>query len=49
MCINCTSIKSSGAVYGRIVKELNISCKGKSEKESISAIEKFLVKTKKSV
>lgn len=47
--VNCTSIKSSGSIFSRIVKDLGIKANGKSEKDCISAIEKFLQKGHKTM
>ncbi|EFA03095.1 cell division control protein 6 homolog [Tribolium castaneum] len=42
--VNCTSIKSSGSIFSRIAKDLGIKASGKSEKDYVGAIEKFLQK-----
>ncbi|XP_044266633.1 cell division control protein 6 homolog [Tribolium madens] len=47
--VNCTSIKSSGSIFSRIVKDLGIKTSGKTEKDYVSAIEKFLQKGHKTV
>ncbi|KAK9870408.1 hypothetical protein WA026_007978 [Henosepilachna vigintioctopunctata] len=45
--VNCTSIKSSGAVYGRIMKELGLKINSGSEKDYLNIIEDRFSKTKK--
>lgn len=47
--VNCTSIKSAGAVYDRIIKEIGIKSSVKSEKECLSVIEKHFVKCQKMI
>ncbi|CAH1985712.1 unnamed protein product [Acanthoscelides obtectus] len=47
--INCTSIKSPTAVYSRIFKELDIKSTAKTEKEYLSAIEKYMKKSTKMI
>lgn len=42
--VNCTAIKSSGTIFSRITKELNLKVNGKTEKEYLSVIEKYLKK-----
>nr|CAI5853047.1 unnamed protein product [Callosobruchus analis] len=47
--INCTAIKSPTAVYSRIFKELFIKSTAKTEKEYLSAVEKYLKKNHKMI
>ncbi|CAH0726607.1 unnamed protein product, partial [Brenthis ino] len=47
--INCTMMKSAASIYSRICKELQLPTSGTSEKASLSAIEKFLVKKHKMI
>ncbi|VEN61219.1 unnamed protein product [Callosobruchus maculatus] len=47
--INCTAIKSPTAVYSRIFKELGIKANAKTEKEYLSAVEKYLKKNNKMI
>lgn len=47
--INCTGIKSPEAVYSKIVLELEIICKGRTEKEYIAAITQYLTKSNHTV
>lgn len=47
--INCTAIKSATAVYSRLNKELHVKVNGKSEKDNLSAFEKFLKKKHKTM
>lgn len=45
--VNCTAIKSSGAIYSKIVKELGAKSNGRSEKDYLAAVETFLKKPHK--
>ncbi|KAF7269011.1 hypothetical protein GWI33_017932 [Rhynchophorus ferrugineus] len=45
--INCTAIKSATAVYSRLIRELNIKSHGKSEKDNLLIVEKYLQKKHK--
>lgn len=45
--INCTAIKSSGAIYSHISKELGLKGVGKTENDHIMAINTFLTNYKK--
>lgn len=45
--VNCTAIKSSGAIYSKIVKELGLRSKGKAEKDYLVTIETHLKKQHK--
>lgn len=45
--VNCTAIKSSGSIYSRIVKELGLKSKAKTEKDYLGTIETFLKKPHK--
>nr|XP_022911609.1 cell division control protein 6 homolog [Onthophagus taurus] len=47
--VNCTSIKSSGAIFARIVKDLNVKAAGRSEKDNMQAIENYLLKNHKMI
>ncbi|XP_028132368.1 cell division control protein 6 homolog [Diabrotica virgifera virgifera] len=47
--VNCTAIKSPTAIYSRICKELNIKVDGKSEKEHLLQIVKYLKKKHKTI
>nr|AEE62496.1 unknown [Dendroctonus ponderosae] len=47
--INCTSIKSATSVYSRLNKELCIKVNGKSEKDNLSAFERYLKKKHKPI
>lgn len=42
--VNCTAIKSSGTIYSKIVKELGLKSKGRTEKDYLAAVESFLKK-----
>lgn len=42
--VNCTAIKSSGSIYSKIVKELGLKSKGRTEKDYLAAVETFLKK-----
>lgn len=42
--VNCTAIKSSGSIYSKIVKELGLKSKGRTEKDYLGIIEVFLRK-----
>lgn len=44
--INCTSMKSSSAVYMKIVEKLGLKISGSCEKSSLSAIEKCILSSK---
>lgn len=45
--VNCTAIKSSGSIYSKIVKELGLKSKGRTEKDYLVTIETFLKKSHK--
>ncbi|XP_063914382.1 cell division control protein 6 homolog [Zophobas morio] len=45
--VNCTSIKSSGAIFARIAKDLGVKVNSKSEKDCVGAIEKYFQKSQK--
>lgn len=45
--LNCTSIKSAGTIYSRIIKELGVKGTARNEKEYLSLIEKHFSKSKK--
>lgn len=47
--VNCTAIKSPGSIYSRIVKELGLKSKGKTEKDYLAVIEAHLQKPHKMV
>lgn len=47
--VNCTTIKSSGAIFARIAKDLGVKTNGKGEKESTQAIANFLKRKHKTV
>ncbi|CAH1104483.1 unnamed protein product [Psylliodes chrysocephalus] len=47
--INCTAIKSPTAIYSRIIKELNLKPNGKTEKDHLTQIDKYLRKHHKPV
>lgn len=44
--VNCTGISSIGAIYKKIAEELKLNLKSKTEKECLSAIEKYMTSTK---
>lgn len=46
--VNCTSMKSAGTIYSKIIQELGVQCP-KSGKNSKSTIEKYLVKSHKMI
>ncbi|XP_044752179.1 cell division control protein 6 homolog isoform X2 [Coccinella septempunctata] len=45
--VNCTSIKSAGTIYSRIIKDLGVKGTARSEKEYLSLIEKHFLNSKK--
>lgn len=45
--VNCTAIKSAGAIYARISSELNLKTNSRTEKGNLSAIENYLKKNRK--
>ncbi|XP_072393403.1 cell division control protein 6 homolog [Diabrotica undecimpunctata] len=47
--VNCTAIKSPTAIYSRICKELNIKVDGRSEKDHLLQIDKYLKKKHKTI
>ncbi|XP_057652846.1 cell division control protein 6 homolog [Diorhabda carinulata] len=47
--VNCTAIKSPTAIYSRICKELNIKVNGKSEKDHLQQLDKYLKKKHKPI
>nr|CAD7425385.1 unnamed protein product [Timema monikensis] len=47
--VNCTSMRSSSCVYARITQELRIKTSGKTEKDFLSALEKYLATSKKMI
>jgi len=47
--INCTAIKSATSVYSRLTKQLNLKVIGKSEKDHLAAIEKYLKRKHKMI
>lgn len=47
--VNCTAIKSPTAIYSRICKELKIKVNGKSEKEHLQQLDKYLKKRRKPI
>lgn len=47
--VNCTTIKSSGAIFARIVKDLGLKTNGQGEKECTQAINNFIKRKHKTV
>nr|CAD7455184.1 unnamed protein product [Timema tahoe] len=47
--VNCTSMRSSSCVYARITQELRIKTSGKTEKDFLAALEKYLAASKKMI
>ncbi|KAJ8916261.1 hypothetical protein NQ315_016401 [Exocentrus adspersus] len=47
--VNCTAIKSPTAIYSRIAKELQVKVTGRTEKDYLAAVEKYLKKQNKMV
>lgn len=45
--VNCTAIKSSGTIYSKIVKELGLKSRGRTEKDYLATVEAFLKKPHK--
>lgn len=43
--INCTAIKSARTIYSRIAKDLNLKPSGRTEKDYLNAVEKYMTKT----
>ncbi|KAF2896896.1 hypothetical protein ILUMI_09283 [Ignelater luminosus] len=47
--VNCTAIKSAGAIYARISSELNLKTNSRTEKGNLTAIESYLKKNRKMI